>query len=272
MQERIAQAAEAVRKHCGEATVGIVLGSGLGSFADALEDPRTLPFEEIPGFVRSTVAGHAGSLSTGTLSGRRVLVMRGRFHYYEGYSAQEITLPIRVMRALGLQTVILTNAAGAVNTAYTTGDLMLITDFLNLSGVNPLRGPNLENFGPRFPDMSVAMTPALQELARGCAKKLGIPLREGVYAQMQGPSYETPAEIRMVRTMGGDAVGMSTVPEILVAAHSGMQVLGISLLSNMAAGILNQPLTHTEVVEAGVQAQQAFTTLLLEILQEMKDA
>lgn len=269
MRERIAEAAEAVRRHCGEATVGIVLGSGLGNFADRLEQPRTLPFVDIPGFVQSTVAGHAGSLSVGGLAGQRVLVMRGRFHYYEGYSAQEITLPIRVMRALGLKTVILTNAAGAVNTAYAAGDLMLITDFLNLSGVNPLRGPNLEEYGPRFPDMSFAMTPALQELARNCAKRLGISLREGIYAQMQGPSYETPAEIRMVRTLGGDAVGMSTVPEILVAAHSGMQVLGISLLSNMAAGILNQPLTHTEVVETGAQAQEAFTALLLEVLQRM---
>lgn len=269
MQENIARAAEAIRSHCGEAKVGMVLGSGLGDFADMLSQPRTMPFSEIPGFVRSTVSGHAGSLSVGELSGHRLLVMRGRFHYYEGYSAQEITLPIRVMRALGVETVILTNAAGAVNTDFAAGDLMLITDFLNLSGVNPLRGENLDDFGQRFPDMSFAMTPALQQLARDCAARLGIPLREGVYAQMQGPSYETPAEIRMVRIIGGDAVGMSTVPEILVAAHSGMRVLGLSLLSNMAAGILHQPLTHREVIETGKQAQQAFTALLLEILREM---
>ena len=213
--------------------------------------------------------GHAGVLSTGLKGGKRILVMSGRFHAYEGHPMQDVTLPIRVMAKLGVKKLIVTNAAGAVNTAFYPGDLMLITDFINLSGMNPLIGKNLSEFGPRFPDMSNAFDKDMRTLALDCSKELNIPLQQGVYTWMSGPCYETPAEIRMVRTLGGDAVGMSTVPETIVANHCGMQVLGISCLTNMAAGVLDQPINHQEVMEMGLKARDSFAALVTAVIEKM---
>ncbi len=260
--ERIDRAADYIREALGTAELGLVLGSGLGGYVEALQDARMAPYREIPGFPQSTVVGHAGEMWSGMLHGRRVLMMRGRFHAYEGHDLRDVTLPVRVMARLGIKTLILTNAAGAVNTDFHPGELMLISDFINLSGKNPLTGPNLEEFGPRFPDMSRAYDPSLCKLAREIAAREGIELREGVYAWMNGPTYETPAEVRMARILGSDAVGMSTVPETIVAVHSGMKVLGISCLTNMAAGILDAPLSHQEVMETGERVRGVFRRLL----------
>lgn len=260
--ERIRGAADAVREACGGADIAVVLGSGLGGVAEGLRDVREIAYEDIPGFPVSTVAGHAGRLSVGRKGEKRVLVMSGRFHHYEGHGLEAVTLPIRVMKLLGVTQLILTNAAGGVNTGFAPGDLMLITDYINLSGSNPLRGPNLDDFGPRFPDMSQALSPRLREIALSQAGKLGIPLRQGVYCWMNGPSYESPAEIRMVRVLGADAVGMSTVPEIIVARHCGMEVLGISSITNMAAGVLDQPIHHDEVLAMGQRIRGRFSRLL----------
>ncbi len=260
--QKIRTAAKAVQDACGGAQVGIILGSGLGDYADALKDAKKIAYRDIPGFPVSTVAGHAGEWYAGELYGKRVCMMRGRFHYYEGYTLKEVTLPVRVMRELGVETLIVTNAAGSVNTGYCPGDLMVISDLINMTGANPLFGANLDAYGPRFPDMSYAFDPALRKLAIDAAAGLGIRVREGVYAQMPGPCYETPAEIRMLRTLGADAVGMSTVPEVIVARHCGMRVLGISCLTNMAAGILEQPLSHAEVMETGERVKGDFRRLL----------
>lgn len=267
--ERIEKAAEKVRAVCGGADIGVILGSGLGAYADRLEDATRLPYAEIPGFPRSTVAGHAGMWCAGTLHGKRVAMMQGRFHYYEGYSMKDVTLPVRVMQRLGVGTLIVTNACGGVNKSFAPGDLMVISDVFGLTGQNPLIGPNLDAFGPRFPDMSCAFDPTLRHLAHESAKELGFSLREGVYAQMTGPSYETPAEIRMLRTLGADAVGMSTVPEVIVARHSGMRVLGIACVTNMAAGILDQPLDHREVTETAERVKDRFTALLDAVIEQM---
>lgn len=260
--QKIRTAARAVQEACGGAQVGIILGSGLGDYADALKDAKKIAYRDIPGFPVSTVAGHAGEWYAGELYGKRVCMMRGRFHYYEGYTLKEVTLPVRVMRELGVETLIVTNAAGSVNTGYCPGDLMVISDLINMTGANPLFGANLDAYGPRFPDMSYAFDPALRRLAVDAAAGLGIRVREGVYAQMPGPCYETPAEIRMLRTLGVDAVGMSTVPEVIVARHCGMRVLGVSCLTNMAAGILEQPLSHAEVMETGERVKGDFRRLL----------
>ncbi len=265
-QKRIDEAAEAVRVACGDAEIGIILGSGLGEYVEALEGAKILPYAKIPGFPTSTVAGHAGEWHAGTLHGKRIAMMRGRFHYYEGYTTQDITLPVRVMQALGVRTLIVTNAAGGVNTGYVPGDLMVISDCINMTGANPLFGPNLDAFGPRFPDMSKAFTPELRAIAHQCAEAAGLTLREGVYAQMTGPCYETPAEIRMLRILGADAVGMSTVPEVIVARHGGLQILGISCITNMAAGILDQPLNHAEVMETGERVKSTFRALLDDVV------
>ncbi len=259
---RIEGAANAISQACGRAEVGIILGSGLGDYAEALEGAKVLPYSDVPGFPVSTVPGHAGQWCCGTLHNKRVAMMRGRFHYYEGYSLQDVTLPVRVMKQLGVKTLIVTNAAGGVNTGFDPGDLMLINDVINMTAANPLFGPNLDAFGPRFPDMSKALDPDLRKLALSCAQQQGITLRQGVYAQMTGPSFETPAEIRMLRTLGADAVGMSTVPEVIVARHSGMRILGISCITNMAAGILDQPLNHEEVMETGERVKHTFRALL----------
>ncbi|MBR3906155.1 MAG: purine-nucleoside phosphorylase, partial [Clostridia bacterium] len=208
-------------------------------------------------------------LSTGIKGGKRILVMSGRFHAYEGHPMEDVTLPVRVMAKLGVKKLIVTNAAGAVNTAFYPGDLMLITDFINLSGMNPLIGKNLSEFGPRFPDMSNAFDKELRKLALDCANDMGLKLQQGVYTWMSGPCYETPAEIRMVRTLGGDAVGMSTVPETIVANHSGIKVLGISCCTNMAAGVLDQPINHQEVMEMGLKARDSFAALVTAVIEKM---
>ena len=269
--ERIDKAAAYVREVLGEAQIGMVLGSGLGDYVEALTDARMIPYDEIPGFPRATVPGHAGELWVGTLHGSRVLMMRGRFHSYEGYPLDDVVLPIRVMARLGIKTLILTNAAGAVNLNFAPGDLMLITDFINFSGKNPLTGPNIDALGPRFPDMSRAYDRRLRAIAAQAALEKGIELREGVYAWFNGPTYETPAEIRMARVLGADAVGMSTVPETIAAVHAGMQVLGISCLTNMAAGILEAPLSHREVTETAERVRGTFRTLLDSVIAKLNE-
>ena len=266
---RIDEAAAKVLAVCGKADIGVILGSGLGDYAEALEDAVKLPYSEIPGFPRSTVAGHAGMWCCGTLYGKRVVMMQGRFHYYEGYSMKDVTLPVRVMQKIGVKTLIVTNAAGGVNLGYHPGELMVIGDMFSMTAQNPLIGPNLDAFGPRFPDMSCAFDKELRALAHECANEQGFALREGVYAQMTGPTYETPAEIRMLRTLGADAVGMSTVPEVIVARHGGMRVLGISCITNMAAGILDQPLNHAEVTETANRVKGQFRNLLDRIIEKM---
>ena len=267
--KRIDEAAAKVLAVCGKADIGVILGSGLGDYAEALEDVVKLPYSEIPGFPRSTVAGHAGMWCCGTLYGKRVVMMQGRFHYYEGYSMKDVTLPVRVMQKIGVKTLVVTNAAGGVNLGYHPGELMVIGDMFSMTAQNPLIGPNLDAFGPRFPDMSCAFDKELRALAHECANEQGFALREGVYAQMTGPTYETPAEIRMLRTLGADAVGMSTVPEVIVARHGGMRVLGISCITNMAAGILDQPLNHAEVTETANRVKGQFRELLDRIIEKM---
>lgn len=255
-------AAQAIEAACGKAEIAVILGSGLGDYVDALQDARYLDYKDIPCFPVSTVAGHAGRWWVGTLHGKRVYMMQGRFHSYEGYDMWTVTMPIRVMSKLGVKKLIVTNAAGGVNTEYRPGDLMLINDFINLSGKNPLTGPNLDEFGPRFPDMTYAYSPELKKLTAEVAEKLNISIQKGVYCWLNGPTYETPAEIRMVRTLGADAVGMSTVPETIVGRHCGMDVLGVSCITNMAAGILDQPLNHQEVMETGLRVKDTFSALI----------
>lgn len=247
----------------------MVLGSGLGFLGDLVEDAVVIPYREIPHFKASTAPGHKGQLVFGTLAGQNVAVMQGRMHHYEGYSFDDVSYAVRVLRLLGCDTLIVTNAAGCVNTAWKAGELMLITDHLKLGSDSPLRGENIPEFGVRFPDMSHIYTPRLQEIARAAAARQGIVLREGVYHYFHGPQYETPAEIRAIRTLGADAAGMSTVPEAIVACHCGMEVLGFSLLSNMAAGILDQPLSEEEVLEAAAAAREQFSTLVLNCLREL---
>ncbi len=249
-----------------EPQLAVVLGSGLGAFAEDFQDAVSLPYREIPGFVSSTAQGHVGSLVIGKVEGVPVAAMQGRVHYYEGYSLEEVTFPIRTFKLLGIETLILTNAAGGVDVQLSQGSLMVISDHLNLMGVNPLRGPNDERFGPRFPDLTEVYSRELQELASEEARVLGITARRGVYAALTGPSYETPAEIHMLRTFGADAVGMSTVPEAIVARHMGMKVLGISCITNMAAGISESPINHEEVMETGQRVRESFTQLLRRII------
>ncbi|MFB4163514.1 purine-nucleoside phosphorylase [Alteribacillus sp. JSM 102045] len=249
--------------------IGLILGSGLGVLAEEIENAVKVHYEDIPGFPVSTVTGHAGQLVFGHLKGVPTVAMQGRFHYYEGYTMQEVTFPVRVMHAMGVQTLLVTNAAGSVNESFTPGNLMLIKDHINLQGDNPLLGKNDEELGPRFPDMSSAYTAELCDTARKAAASLDITLQEGVYAANTGPAYETPAEVRMIRTLGADAVGMSTVPEVMTAVHGGMKVLGISCLSNMAAGILDQPLSHDEVIETTEKVKEEFLQLMKEIIYQI---
>ena len=249
--------------------VGLILGSGLGDYADTLTDAVRIPFSQIPGFPVPTVPGHSGALVLGTVRNTPVAILQGRIHYYEGLPQQVITLPVRVLAALGVQTLVLTNACGGVNTAFQPGDLMLISDHINLSGANPLIGPNLDAFGPRFPDMSDLYTASVRSAIRNKATAAGMELREGVYAMYSGPNYETPAEIRMFRILGADVVGMSTVPEALVAGHCGMQVVGISCITNMAAGVLPRKLDHSEVVETAARVRSRFCSLLDLILEDL---
>ena len=249
--------------------IGIILGSGLGGLADELEDAVVVPYEEIPHFTKSAAVGHANQLVIGTLHGKRIVAMKGRYHYYEGYSLDEVTFPVRVIQALGADKLIVTNASGAVNKDFNPGDLMLITDHINLVGTNPLIGPNNDDLGTRFPDSSQIYNRELRDLAKNIAKENQINLQEGVYTWWSGPAYETPAEIRMIRVLGGDAAGMSTVPEALVAVHGGLKVLGISCLTNMASGILDQPLSHDEVIEVAAQSRSKFVKLVKEVIHQM---
>ncbi|MGY4689133.1 purine-nucleoside phosphorylase [Salibacterium sp. K-3] len=243
---------------------GLILGSGLGVLADEITDAVTIPYGEIPHFPVSTVEGHKGQLVIGELHGVPVLAMQGRFHYYEGWDVQDVTFPVRVMKELGIDKLIVTNAAGGVDPSLNPGDLMLITDHINHAGSNPLRGKNNPELGVRFPDMSAAYSHRLRKEAGNAAAELGIHLREGVYVWNSGPSYETPAEVRMLQFLGGDAVGMSTVPEVIAARHAGMETAGISCISNMAAGILDQPLSHEEVIETTEKVREEFLSLIRE--------
>ncbi len=247
----------------------VILGSGLGSMADEVEDKILLPYHEIDDFLVSTVEGHEGQFVFGTYKGKKVVMMQGRFHYYEGYSMKEITLPVYVMSKLGVKNMVVTNACGGVNKDFTPGDLMLIEDHLNFTGNNPLMGPNFEEFGPRFPDMSRVYNRDLMALAVKIGEEENIPLKKGVYAIYTGPSYETPAEIRAYRILGADAIGMSTVPEAIVANYAGMRVLGVSCITNMASGILDQPLNHKEVIEVSTRVKGSFTTLISRVIEEM---
>ena len=247
-------------------TVGVVLGSGLEGFASELADRIEITYSEIPHWPRSTVPGHSGLLAAGRLGHHAVAVLAGRAHLYEGYTAAQAAFPVRVLGLLGVRTLILTNAAGAINPKFHAGQLVLISDHLNLQGANPLAGENDERFGPRFPDLTEIYSLRLRELARRSAERLHVELPEGVYAAVTGPSYETPAEIRFLRAIGADLVGMSTVPEAIAAAHLGMEVLGISCASNMAAGILPQKLSHAEVLEAGRRIRDTLIALLKEII------
>ena len=249
--------------------VAMVLGSGLGFLGDEVEDPICVSYRDIPHFKASTAPGHKGRLVFGTLRGRNVAVMQGRMHHYEGYSYEEVGYAVRVLRLLGCDTLVVTNAAGGVNLDFQAGDLMLITDQIKIFMESPLRGENLPQFGPRFPDASHLYTPALQEVARTAARDLGIPLREGVYMYFPGPQYETPAEVRFARVAGADAVGMSTAPEVIVAGHCGMQVLGFTLVSNLAAGILDQPLSEQEVLDAAEACKDKFSRLVLACLERI---
>ena len=256
--------AQALRQRLGDfrPRVLLILGSGLGALGDAVEDPIVVPYAEVPHMKFSTAPGHKGRFLFGHLAGQRVAVMQGRLHTYEGWSFADVAYPVRVLRLLGAEALVVTNAAGAVNREFSVGDIMLITDHIKLFGVSPLCGANVDEFGPRFPDMSRVYTPALRDVARQAAKSLDIPLREGVYMYFPGPQYETPAEVRAARLLGADAVGMSTVPEAIVAGHCGMQVLGFTLCTNMAAGVLDQPLSGEEVIAAGPSAGPRFSALV----------
>lgn len=269
--EQYRQSADYIRARIGSFVpkVAMILGSGLGYLGDLVEDAAAVPYGDIPHFRTSTAPGHSGRLVFGRLAGKNVAVMQGRMHHYEGYSYEETAYAVRVLRLLGCDTLIVTNAAGCVRTDWKAGDLMLISDHIKLFSESPLRGENLPEFGPRFPDSSHLYTPRLRALARDAAAEQGITLREGVYFYAYGPQYETPAEIRAIRALGGDAVGMSTAAEVIVAGHCGMEVLGFTLLSNMAAGILDQPLTEQEVLDAGAAAREKFSGLVLTCLERL---
>ncbi len=246
--------------------IALVLGSGLGAFADELSDATQIPYAKIPGFQQSTAVGHAGRLVIGKTEGVPVVAMQGRFHGYEGYSAKEVTFPMRVFGRLGIKAAILTNAAGGINTGYNQGALVVIRDHINLQNTNPLVGPNDERFGPRFPDLSKAYSPAFRAIAAEELRRVKMNVQEGVYAALSGPNYETPAEIRYLRTIGADLVGMSTVPEVIVARHMGIEVLGISCVTNMAAGIVDQEINHQEVLETGERVRGHFVALLRAVI------
>ncbi|HZQ91403.1 MAG TPA: purine-nucleoside phosphorylase [Terriglobales bacterium] len=242
--------------------IALVLGSGLGGFADSLKDATGIPYADIPGFPQTSAIGHAGRLVIGTSAGVALAAMQGRAHFYEGHPMRDITFPMRVFGRMGVGAVVLTNAAGGINLNYGQGALVVMSDHINLQGTSPLVGPNDERFGPRFPDMSQAYDRNYRRFAQEEGRRLGMEIHEGVYAALHGPQYETPAEIRFLRTIGADLVGMSTVPEVIVARHMGMKVLAISCVTNMAAGILDQPLNHEEVLETGRRVQAQFVALL----------
>lgn len=249
--------------------IALILGSCLGTLADEIQEPIVIDYKDIPNFLTTTVESHAGKLILGELSGKKVVCMSGRFHYYEGYDFEQLVTPIRVFHLLGVETVILTNAAGAVNTSYNPGEIMIMKDHIKLMGASPVRGKNVEEFGPRFFDMTNAYTEEYRELAKMVSKKLGMKINEGVYFYTAGPQFESPSEIKAIRALGGDAVGMSTVTEVITAAHCGMKVLGLSLITNMGAGILDEAVTTDEVDVTAEKAAQNFKSLLRDIIREM---
>ncbi|WLV23489.1 purine-nucleoside phosphorylase [Aciduricibacillus chroicocephali] len=270
MDQKILEAAEFIRTRITDKPeMGLVLGSGLGRYAEKIKNPQIVRYEEIPHFPVSTVEGHAGQFVSGELNGKRVLAMQGRFHFYEGYEMEQVVFPIRVMKALGATSLLLTNAAGGINESLKPGDLMLITDHYNNLGTNPLVGPNDPELGERFPDMSAVYDRDYIQCARNASQELGIDLKEGVYASNIGPVYETPAEVRALRVLGADAVGMSTVPEAIAARHMSMRIIGLSCITNMAAGILDEPLSHEEVIVTAAAAEQRFTSLVDKIIATM---
>ena len=270
MIEKIDEAVRYIRSRSTlQPEIGVILGSGLGDVVEAVEIETAIPYSEIPGAKASTVLGHQGRMIFGRANGRNVVVMQGRVHYYEGYEMHEVMFLSRVIGRLGIRQLVVTNAAGGVNTSYVAGDLMLISDHINLMGINPLRGPNVEALGVRFPDMTEAYPESLRAIARAVAKEIGIEVKEGVYLALSGPTYETPAEIRAFRVLGADAVGMSTVPEVIAMGHMNIPVLGISCITNMAAGILKQKLTHQEVIDTTTRVQKQFTDLVLGILKKL---
>jgi purine-nucleoside phosphorylase len=265
--DRVAEAAEFVRTRVGETpAVAVVLGSGLGDFADGLDRAASFDYTDIPHWPASRVVGHAGRLVVGEIGGKRVAALAGRAHFYEGHDMHTVTFAVRVLGVLGVKTLLLTNAAGGINTSFEQGALMVMTDHINLMGSNPLMGPNEERFGLRFPDMSAVYSTRLRALALETANRVGVPVEQGVYVAVHGPSYETPAEIRAFRTLGADAVGMSTVPEAIAARHMGIEVLGISCITNMAAGVLPKPLVHDEVMEVARRVRSQFIALLTGII------
>lgn len=269
IREEIASAVQAVRVRLPDGAaprVGLVLGSGLGTFADALEGAVKIPYGDLPGFPRSSIVGHAGNLVYGRSDGVEVLAMQGRAHFYEGHEMARVVFPTRVLVSLGCRTLVLTNAAGGVDPTLRPGEIVILGDHLNLMPVSPLRGENDPALGPRFPDMSEVYDRGLRELARAAGAELGMHLREGVYAALPGPAYETPAEVRMLRQLGADLVGMSTVPEAIAAVHMGARVLGLSCVTNLAAGILPQKLSHDEVTETAARVRAEFERLLAGIL------
>lgn len=271
LYDRVQTAVAAIRTQVGNAApqVGLILGSGLGGFADKLADARALDYGEIPGFARSHVQGHKGRLVVGTREGARCVAMQGRVHMYEGHSAVDVAFPARVLVALGAKILIITNAAGGCNPTWAPGTLMLIRDHIDMLRDHALRGPNDDRLGPRFPDMTTAYAPELRALVKDVATGAGIALQEGVYVAMPGPTYETPAEVKMLQTLGADATGMSTVPEVCVARHMGARVIGISCITNQAAGITGQPLSHEEVTETATRVRATFEGLLDGILAKL---
>jgi len=270
LYDRAEKAARMIRTRVhDEASVAIVLGSGLGAFASDLAQATAIPYNEIPGFARATVEGHAGRLVIGKVGDSIIAAQQGRFHFYEGYSLEDVTFPIRVLKLLGVHTLILTNASGGLNTEFAPGSLMVITDHINLMGVNPLIGANDERFGPRFPDLTNVYSPELQDIVLHSAREMGLEMRRGVYAALTGPSYETPAEIHMVRALGADAVGMSTVPEAIVARHMDMKVVGISCITNLAAGVTDRPVDHTQVIATSEGVRDSFAELLRRVIPKL---
>ena len=269
MMNALLEAKNAIAERAGEADVAVVLGSGLGSYADGFEHAVTIPYSEIPHMPRPGVSGHAGNLVIGTQAGHRVVAMQGRAHLYEGRSAHEVAFGVRLMAMLGARTLIITNAAGGISPAFEAGDLMAITDQLNLTGTSSLVGPNEVELGERFVDMTAAFDPSLIETASRVAVGLGFELRRGIYAGLLGPAYETPAEVRMLRSLGADAVGMSTVLEVLAARHMGLAVLGVSCISNLAAGLAEGPLSHDDVKETAGRVRERLEALLTGVLESM---
>lgn len=267
LQHKLQETAQWIQERISvQPEIVLILGSGLGVLADSLEEPVLLKYENIPHFPVTTVEGHEGVLAIGKLNGVSVAMLKGRFHLYEGYSEDMIAYPIRVMKALGIDKMVVTNAAGGINELFTPGEFMLIRDHINLMFRNPLMGPNDDSIGPRFPDLSEAYSKEMLQTARIIASGLKLKLQEGIYVGMTGPTYETPAEVRMLRKLGGDAAGMSTVPEVIAARHAGIRVLGISCITNMAAGILEQPLSHEEVVETAERERDIFILYMKELV------